>query len=205
VWIISAPQVQNQFIVRLLEKQGGVDCFTAESLDDARSRLGEEHDRITLFLLDCWESDLARETEGFKAVQHLLPKNSIAGLFNVDRKRWAKGVTLPSQLKGIFFSAVSAADFLRGVSCMLEGKSWLPSDQGVCVGDDVSSNEPLTQTEKFILSMIQQDKSNQEIADALGVTYSTVKNHCENLFRKLKVSNRFQAALQTKNRDATSR
>jgi DNA-binding CsgD family transcriptional regulator len=205
VCVISALQLQNQFLARRLEAQGDMNCFTAESVDEARSSLGKEYDRITLFLFDCWEKDLAREVEGFKAAKGLLPKKSIVGLFNVDRKLWENEITLPSQVKGVFFVGVSVEDFLRGVSSMLEGKSWLTFDQGVCVGEDVSSNEPLTQTEKFILSMIQQDKSNQEIADALGVTYSTVKNHCENLFRKLKVSNRFQAALRTKNRDATSR
>jgi DNA-binding CsgD family transcriptional regulator len=200
VCVISELQLQNQFIARCLEELSGVNCLTAESLDHARFSLGEEYERITLFLLDCWEKDPARAIESVRVVDGLLPKDSIMGLFNVPRKAWENDTTLPSRVKGIFFVGVSVDDFLRGVSCMLERKSWLTFDQGVCVGEDLSPDEPLTPAEKAILDLIQQGKSNQEIADALGVKYSTVKNHCDNLFRKLKVSTRLQAAVRGKDR-----
>ncbi len=201
ICVISPLQLQNGFIVRLLEKERGRKCLTAESLDEARSNLGRDYDRITLFLWDCWNKDLAHAIDGFKkAIDGLLPKNSIVGFFNVKRKGRENSKTLPSQVKGIFFVGASAEDFLKWVSCMLEGKSWLALDKGVCVGNDCSQNELLTRREKAILSLIQRGKSNQQIADALGVKYKTIKNHCNNLFRKLKVSNRVQAALRAKDR-----
>jgi DNA-binding CsgD family transcriptional regulator len=201
VCVISAPQLQNQFIARCLETRGDVNCLIAKSLGEARSRFGTKYNRIPLFLFDCWEKNLACEVEGFKDVEDLLPKNSVVGLFNVDRKhRGSASIPLPPQVKGIFSVGVSVEDFLKGVSCMLQGNSWLAFDQGVCVDEDVSPDEPLKPTEKAILSLIQQGKSNQEIADALGLKYQTVKKYCSNLFEKLNVSNRLQASLLPKKR-----
>jgi DNA-binding NarL/FixJ family response regulator len=199
VCLISAPKIQNQFIARCLDEQADVNCLIAESLDEARSRFGKEYERIRLFLFDCREKNLALEVEGFKDVEGLLPRKSVVGLFNVRRER-KNGVTLPPRMKGIFPVEVSVESFLKGVSCMLEGNSWLAFDQGVCVDENVSSDEPLKPIEKTILSLIERGKSNREIAESLGLKYKTVKNYCSNLFAKLNVSNRLQAALRAKGR-----
>jgi DNA-binding NarL/FixJ family response regulator len=206
--VIGPHQLQNELITRRIEAQAGVSCLAAESLDEARSRFDDAYERITLFLWDCAEKDLVREIRRIKNIVGLMPQNSSLGLFNVESKSWENGMTLPGQVKGVIFEEGSVEDFLRGVLCMLEGKFWLPDDKrvhdpapgGVCVGDSDSRDESLTPREKFILSLIQQGKSNQQIADALGVTYKTIKNHTNNLFRKINVSNRFQAALWAKDR-----
>lgn len=56
--------------------------------------------------------------------------------------------------------------------------------------------EPLTETEEAVLRLIAQGLSNDEIADRLGKKTGTVKFHCNNIFRKLQVQNRQQAALR---------
>lgn len=54
---------------------------------------------------------------------------------------------------------------------------------------------PLTPREQDVLSELTKGKSNREIAASLYVTEKTVKTHISNIFSKLSVQDRTQAAL----------
>jgi DNA-binding CsgD family transcriptional regulator len=59
-----------------------------------------------------------------------------------------------------------------------------------------SSAEPvLTRAEERVLKLVSQSKTNREIAASLGISPATVKRHLENIFRKLHVRNRIEAAI----------
>ena len=55
--------------------------------------------------------------------------------------------------------------------------------------------EPLTERETEVLKLIARGKANKQIARELFVAMSTVKTHVNNLYRKLDVGSRTQAAL----------
>jgi NarL family two-component system response regulator LiaR len=55
--------------------------------------------------------------------------------------------------------------------------------------------EPLTERETEVLKLIARGKANKQIARELFLAMSTVKTHVNNLYRKLDVSSRTQAAL----------
>lgn len=55
--------------------------------------------------------------------------------------------------------------------------------------------EKLTEREKMVLKELVAGKSNPEIAERLFITVHTVKIHLENIYRKLNVCNRVQAAV----------
>ncbi|WP_096551975.1 response regulator [Ureibacillus thermosphaericus] len=54
---------------------------------------------------------------------------------------------------------------------------------------------PLTPREQDVLAELTKGKSNKEIASSLFVTEKTVKTHISNIFAKLEVQDRTQAAL----------
>ncbi|MBI3347312.1 MAG: hypothetical protein HY020_08895 [Burkholderiales bacterium] len=54
----------------------------------------------------------------------------------------------------------------------------------------------VTQREREILSWLREGKSNQQIAEELGISALTVKNHVQKILRKLNASNRAQAVAQ---------
>jgi DNA-binding NarL/FixJ family response regulator len=54
---------------------------------------------------------------------------------------------------------------------------------------------PLTPRETQVLRLITMGLSNQEIADSLAISVETVKEHVQNLLRKLSVNDRTQAAV----------
>lgn len=55
--------------------------------------------------------------------------------------------------------------------------------------------EPLTEREEEVLRTLARGSTNEEIADQLGVTLSTVKTHVASLMGKLDVRNRVELAL----------
>jgi NarL family two-component system response regulator LiaR len=56
-------------------------------------------------------------------------------------------------------------------------------------------HEELTDREMEVLRLIAQGKSNQELADELFIGIKTVKFHITNIFAKLRVEDRTQAAI----------
>ncbi len=56
----------------------------------------------------------------------------------------------------------------------------------------------LTDREREVLELIAQGKSNAEIARALVISVKTVRNHASNIFNKLQVTDRAQAAIRAR-------
>ncbi|GEL05255.1 response regulator [Rummeliibacillus stabekisii] len=63
---------------------------------------------------------------------------------------------------------------------------------------------PLTNREQDVLGELTKGKSNKEIASSLFVTEKTVKTHISNIFAKLEVQDRTQAALYAVKHGLTS-
>src|SRR5205814_9752096 len=56
--------------------------------------------------------------------------------------------------------------------------------------------EPLTERETEILQSVVEGKSNKAIANRLGLSEGTIKSHLRNIYRKLRVQTRAEAAAQ---------
>lgn len=56
----------------------------------------------------------------------------------------------------------------------------------------------LTAREREVLSLVAQGNNNAEISQALGITMKTVRNHVSNIFNKLQVADRTQAAIRAR-------
>lgn len=61
--------------------------------------------------------------------------------------------------------------------------------------EELETTESLTQREIEVLELVVQGKTNQEIAESLIISESTVKNHLRNILGKLHLRNRIQAAV----------
>ncbi len=69
------------------------------------------------------------------------------------------------------------------------GGAAAPAPQAVKAGG-------VTQREREILGWLREGKNNQQIADELGISALTVKNHVQKILRKLGAANRAQAVAQ---------
>ena len=59
----------------------------------------------------------------------------------------------------------------------------------------VKNENELTQREYEVITLIADGMNNKDIADRLFISEKTVKNHVSNIFRKINVSDRTQAAI----------
>lgn len=60
--------------------------------------------------------------------------------------------------------------------------------------DENSTGIGISRREEEVLACVGEGKTNQEISRVLAISPNTVKNHLKNIFRKLGVSSRTQAA-----------
>jgi two-component system, NarL family, response regulator DegU len=118
----------------------------------------------------------------------------------------AKGGARGYVLKGIDFSTL-----LRAIKTVHGGGLWidkeLPAaeafeeiaqDQADDPGDareDSGAIKTLTRRELEILRLVAEGLTNEEIGKKIFISEKTVKTHLTNIFDKLKVNNRFKAAL----------
>lgn len=66
------------------------------------------------------------------------------------------------------------------------------------------TQESLTEREIRVLSLVSRGLTNQEIADALGISERTVRTHVGNILSELHLANRTQAALYALRKGLTS-
>jgi DNA-binding NarL/FixJ family response regulator len=104
---------------------------------------------------------------------------------------------------GYVLKSVSTSELVRIIRCFCQGQSIL-SPYLVNLTLDLKEKEELessteaelTEREREILKCIADGKSNKEISDSLFVSVETVKSHAKNLYRKLNVKNRVEAAMK---------
>jgi two-component system response regulator DegU len=117
----------------------------------------------------------------------------------------AKGGARGYVLKGIDF-----ATLLQAIKTVHKGGLWIDKEmpaaeafeeiaQGQMVEfDDASYDDAistLTKRETEILKLVAEGLTNEEIGKKIFISEKTVKTHLTNIFDKLKVNNRFKAAL----------
>ena len=105
-------------------------------------------------------------------------------------------------VKGIFYEDVSQETLLRGIQAIFNGDYWFSQDLLYRYLDKQrrrtkrrrQSISVLTAKEQQILRLIACGKTNEAVAETLFISAHTVKSHLYNIFKKINVSNRTQAA-----------
>ncbi len=105
----------------------------------------------------------------------------------------ASGYVLKSESKERLIEAIHIA--LRGE--LAWSREELRRVTGALATPRVASDieVPLTHRESEVLEQLSTGLTNKEIAQALGISYETVKEHVQHILRKIGVSDRTQAAV----------
>ncbi|MFY8149591.1 MAG: response regulator [Prochlorococcaceae cyanobacterium] len=120
--------------------------------------------------------------------------------------------------RGYVRKGVAAADLQLAIQSVLRGASWWDADAttalrelGAAGADEQGAGQDsagqgapreaaslalLTPREREVLDGMGRGWSNQQIADALGISLGTVRVHGHSIMQKLEVSNRTQAVLK---------
>jgi LuxR family transcriptional regulator, positive regulator of biofilm formation len=121
--------------------------------------------------------------------------------FNLKKGAEIKKSFLRRGVRGFFFLDDPSQHLVRGVRAVMNGEHWVPRKvisemlNGANPGAKTSPPNTLSRREADILTMIVEGASNEDIADKLCISKHTVKTHLYNIFKKINVKSRFQAAL----------
>lgn len=166
----------------------------AGSLAEARSRLVQLQSGLDLVLLDVELPDgnglsLIEELRGLPSEPRVLVLTSFLEGDYV-REALSRGAS------GYLMKHAGTQVLLDGVRGALRGE--MPLDAGAVRVLAQAHDEPgaeLTPREREVLVLLTEGLSNRDISRRLGVREKTVKSHLGNVFAKLGVRDRTQAAL----------
>jgi DNA-binding NarL/FixJ family response regulator len=105
---------------------------------------------------------------------------------------------------GYVLKEIDSAALLRAIHTVSEGHSILDPTvtertlnwiKGLKSGVSLPQTEPLSPQETRVLALVAEGKTNKEIATAMGLSDKTVKNYLANVFQKLHITRRAQAAV----------
>lgn len=103
---------------------------------------------------------------------------------------------------GYILKDSESAELKRAIVTVLEGESYIqssliPALNSRLIARDVDKEkiDSLTKRELEVLAQVANGMFNKEIANALNISERTVKNHLSNIFKKIDVSDRTQAAV----------
>ncbi len=105
-------------------------------------------------------------------------------------------------IDGYILKDAESAELKKAISVIVNGESYIQSNlipalNSRLVARDVDKDkiESLTGRELEVLILVSNGMFNKEIATSLDISERTVKNHISNIFKKIEVADRTQAAV----------
>jgi DNA-binding NarL/FixJ family response regulator len=93
---------------------------------------------------------------------------------------------------GYVLKSATGQDLIPAIHAVASGKRWIPQDVATRLKSR-NSYEQLTARELSVLKELAHGLSNKEIAEKLGISEYTTKDHLKNILAKLRVADRTQA------------
>jgi len=133
--------------------------------------------------------------EGFFTIRRRYPELSVAILSGIINPQTI-GVLLDAGARGFIPKTANSEELLDALRRITTGETYIPKSLFIEHLDTVAdSSRPdnLTPRQLNIISLVAEGMPNKLIADTLGITEGTVKQHLKAIFKKLNVQNRTQA------------
>ncbi len=138
--------------------------------------------------------------EAARVIKSELPQTGIIALTIHDDQEYIDEM-IESGVSGFLLKDVEPETLVKSVREVSKGKSLFEEDhKGKKTADRKTylkrdGLEELTRRELDVLQFIAKGMCNKDIAESLFISEKTVKNHLTNIFRKINVDDRTQAAL----------
>jgi DNA-binding NarL/FixJ family response regulator len=99
---------------------------------------------------------------------------------------------LGAGVKGYVLKSSTGEDLIPALRAVFAGEQWVPTEVATRLAA-LKTFEDLTPREVEILQHLAKGMANKQIAEALGITEYTVKDHLKNILAKLRVADRTEA------------
>ena len=139
------------------------------------------------------------EMDGIVATQAILaecPQIKIIAMTSFEDEKLVQGVLAAGAISYLIKN-VTSDELAKAIRDAVSGKPTLsPEAANVLIQANRPTKQPLvdlTEREQEVLKLVVQGLSNQQIADSLFISITTVKAHISNILSKLGVSSRAEA------------
>lgn len=203
IHIIGPRRFQNELMVFFLEREAGAKCIASEDIRHVPIIDNKNISQPKLILLDCLEKDLDSYLVELESSGENILYGHLVALFNVSSELGIEEKALRRGVRGFFYEKDLLEGFPKGVHAIFDGELWVSRgimtktildhrDTDIALRKDASI---LTSREIEILALVAAGAKNEKIANELFISPNTVKTHIYNIFKKIDVPNRLQAAL----------
>jgi DNA-binding NarL/FixJ family response regulator len=188
-------------IKKLLELEEGIEIL---------GLAGDGHEALSLIdklspdviLLDINMPNL-NGIDTLKIIKKEYPKTKVIMLtIHEDAEYLIETVTIGAE--GYVLKDADISSLVKAILKVYAGEIYIhPTLSGILIKEykrkgqsqDEVNNSALTRREYDVIKLISKGYNNKEIATELFISEKTVKNHVSNIFKKIKVTDRTQAAL----------
>jgi LuxR family transcriptional regulator of csgAB operon len=204
VYIVGPRSLRNELVASCLEQATGVKCLIGEDLSSVLAKgAADDEVRPGLVLLDCQGKELRSILAEFRVHLKQWQRGNHVVLFNVIRDQGIERKWVSEGIRGFFYEPDTLEVFLKGVRAIFNGQLWLSREiMARCILEGEEHADPpriagprLTQRETEILALVAVGAKDGAVAERLCISHHTVRTHVYNIFKKIKVSNRLEAAL----------
>jgi DNA-binding NarL/FixJ family response regulator len=202
IHIVGPFIFQNKLMAWYLQENTGLTCACIRELD-VQAFSSQNGEKTGLVLLDCLGSDFSSLWSTIRSLFDAGSEGYYVAIFNMAAGQPFGNDLVKKGVRGIFYNDDPLANLAKGVPAILNGELWFSrKDLMKCILDSNSDSQlamelkaSLTAREREILILIASGINNSQIADNLNISRNTVKTHLYNIYNKIKVPNRLQAAL----------
>lgn len=208
VYVVGPGLLQNELMAFFLEQHIGVKGLIVSDMRCATGKNTHPGGRPSLILFDCHRKEAENIFSDLRQYGQGDLSDVPIALFNVDPSTGIEQEAISLGVKGFFYEHDPPHLFPKGVAAILDKQLWVSREiMSKCVlgprrrrsGLPKGNTKGLTQRELEILAMVAVGAKNEAIAKKLFISSRTVKTHVYNIFKKIGVSNRLQAALWAAN------
>lgn len=197
VLLVDDHPIVRTGIRNLLDKAVGIEVAGEASLGEEALRLVREL-RPHVLVLDMELPDIS----GVEVLRRLRAEDlpvRILVLSGYADPVWIRAL-MGQGISGYLVKDEALDEIENAVRGVAQGEQgWFSRQISARMSEILSEPEPaeqaLTTREADVLNELSKGRSNQEIAQALGISEKTVEKHMESIFRKLEVHSRVEAAV----------
>ena len=204
VYLIGSAKAQCGLLACFVEKNTGIKCHLIEDLETVARSIKQNGDSV-LLMRDCYRKSNEMILAELQLTYHDKLSWTLCCLYNLKANSGVELEALGYGVNGFFYEHEQLESLIKGICGVLKGEIWVNrktmSEYIKKIGtprkctNGNSEESHLTRREVEILSMLAGGNSNQNIAETLFISHHTVKTHVYNIYKKINVSDRLQAAL----------
>lgn len=199
VTLVDDHKMLREGIKQLLEFDPLIEVvFQASSGKECLDSLGSNDSDV--YVLDINLPDMT----GIKVLREIRKKNKKSKILILTVHNEVEYIidALDSGADGYILKDSGSEELVKAIKTVFSGEQYIEPDlipmlnaRLVQMSSDTELMKELSKREKEILVAIAEGKSNYDISLDFGISEQTVKNHISNLFKKIGVKDRTQAAV----------